>query len=168
MRLGNLAKELEYAPIRERDVTPASVKIPERMSGPKAAITSTIENSHVKYERREASSPGSLSKPTTEASLWQEAVAKVSWKLPQGLELNTSDTSTTLNLLYQEANERKDNVEKSHRRWRLKSGAEVTVRDIWGNIMIWVKRFQIIGDIAIQYDPGHASLPWVLSPSISN
>jgi hypothetical protein len=46
--------------------------------------------------------------------------------------------------------------------WRLKrkNGATVNVRDIFAKIARWVKQFKDIGDIAMQYDPVHAALPW--------
>ncbi len=27
-------------------------------------------------------------------------------------------------------------------------------------IVVWVRKFKAVGDIAVQYDPAHASLPW--------
>jgi hypothetical protein len=46
--------------------------------------------------------------------------------------------------------------------WRLrrKNGATVSVRDVLAKVVKWVNHFKAIGDIAVQYDPGHASLPW--------
>jgi hypothetical protein len=34
------------------------------------------------------------------------------------------------------------------------------VRDLADKILSWVEKFKQIGDIAMQYDPGHATLPW--------
>ena len=39
--------------------------------------------------------------------------------------------------------------------------------------MVWIRKFVEVGDIAIQYDPGHAALPWaairfLLQVSINN
>jgi hypothetical protein len=41
-------------------------------------------------------------------------------------------------------------------------GKDVVLRDIGMRILKWVDKFKDIGDIAVQYDPGHAALPWVL------
>lgn len=41
--------------------------------------------------------------------------------------------------------------------WR---GEDIVVRDIAMKIMQWVDKFKEIGDIAVQYHPGHAILPW--------
>ena len=34
------------------------------------------------------------------------------------------------------------------------------VRDLADKILSWVEKFKQIGDIAMQYDPVHAALPW--------
>ncbi|KAI5839121.1 hypothetical protein DFP73DRAFT_599118 [Morchella snyderi] len=45
--------------------------------------------------------------------------------------------------------------------WRVKyRGNEIAVRDVVDKILVWVDKFKSIGDIAIQYDPAHAALPW--------
>ncbi|KAF8535473.1 hypothetical protein BDD12DRAFT_892728 [Trichophaea hybrida] len=42
-------------------------------------------------------------------------------------------------------------------KWR---GEDIVLRDIAMKIMQWVDKFKQIGDIIVQYDPGHAALPW--------
>jgi hypothetical protein len=41
-------------------------------------------------------------------------------------------------------------------------GKDVVLRDVGMRILQWVDKFKHIGDIAVQYDFGHAALPWVL------
>jgi hypothetical protein len=49
------------------------------------------------------------------------------------------------------------------KRWKYeRNGKVIILRDICDRIMKRVGRFKQIGDIAIQYDPGHAALPWAL------
>lgn len=47
-------------------------------------------------------------------------------------------------------------------RWKIRRshGRNLILRDVFGKIVVWVQKFKEIGDIAIQYDPAHASLPW--------
>jgi hypothetical protein len=33
-------------------------------------------------------------------------------------------------------------------------------RDVYNHIASCVQKFREVGDVAIQYDPGHAALPW--------
>jgi hypothetical protein len=34
------------------------------------------------------------------------------------------------------------------------------MRDVFENIVRWIDIFKQVGDIAVQYDPAHAALPW--------
>ncbi|RPB20390.1 hypothetical protein L211DRAFT_792229, partial [Terfezia boudieri ATCC MYA-4762] len=42
-------------------------------------------------------------------------------------------------------------------KWRDK---EIDVQDTADRLVGWINRFKQVGDLAIQYDPGHAALPW--------
>ena len=47
------------------------------------------------------------------------------------------------------------------REWKLnRSGGTVSARELFGKMVAWVNKFKQVGDIAIQYDPLHAALPW--------
>lgn len=48
------------------------------------------------------------------------------------------------------------------KRWTLKdsAGRKIIVRDVLDKIAHWINKFKEIGDVAVQYDPTHASLPW--------
>lgn len=41
-----------------------------------------------------------------------------------------------------------------------RNGDTVVIRDSLNKVVEWIKRFQEVGDVAIQYDPAHAALPW--------
>ncbi|TKA63807.1 hypothetical protein B0A55_11845, partial [Friedmanniomyces simplex] len=45
---------------------------------------------------------------------------------------------------------------------KLPNGESFFVRDVLEKVSRWVKKFVEVGDIAVQYDPGHAALPWAL------
>ena len=34
------------------------------------------------------------------------------------------------------------------------------IRDVFDKIVRWIDVFKQVGDIAVQYDPAHAALPW--------
>lgn len=46
--------------------------------------------------------------------------------------------------------------------WKIKkrNGESVLIRDVVDKIAKWVQNFKDFGDIASQYDPAHAALPW--------
>ena len=48
------------------------------------------------------------------------------------------------------------------KRWKFKNhkGQVIVARDVCEKITRWVQKFQNVGDIIVQYDPVHASLPW--------
>jgi hypothetical protein len=48
------------------------------------------------------------------------------------------------------------------RQWgfRRDSNNTIKVTDILAQITKWIERFVEVGDVAMQYDPGHAALPW--------
>ncbi|KAF8532825.1 hypothetical protein BDD12DRAFT_901557 [Trichophaea hybrida] len=39
-------------------------------------------------------------------------------------------------------------------------GENVVTRDVGRKVLQWVDKFKEIGDIIVQYHPGHAALPW--------
>jgi len=52
-------------------------------------------------------------------------------------------------------------IGKKGKDWKFQfMGEEIVMRDIGMKILHWIDRFKPIGDIIIQYDPGHAALPW--------
>lgn len=47
------------------------------------------------------------------------------------------------------------------KRWKIEiNGKTVYLRDVCDKIIQWINKFKQIGDIVMQYDPGHAALPW--------
>ncbi len=46
-------------------------------------------------------------------------------------------------------------------KWRFETRhGEIDIREKFGKIVSWVQKFIEIGDVAVNYDPGHAALPW--------
>jgi hypothetical protein len=41
-----------------------------------------------------------------------------------------------------------------------KGNKEIIIRDQLEKVVEWVNKFKEVGDTAVQYDPGHAALPW--------
>lgn len=48
------------------------------------------------------------------------------------------------------------------KRWTYtrKSGETVILRDVFDKVIRWIDLFKQVGDVAVQYDPVHAALPW--------
>lgn len=48
-----------------------------------------------------------------------------------------------------------------NQRWKFQlHGREIILRDVAGKIIFWMEKVKQIGDIAVSFDPVHASLPW--------
>jgi hypothetical protein len=92
--------------------------------------------------------------------LWAVAVNTLDPELRSIIDSSHAEKLQVLSELLQAADAaQKQCVAKA---WRLKrkNGATVNVRDIFAKVARWVKQFKDIGDIAVQYDPVHAALPW--------
>lgn len=47
------------------------------------------------------------------------------------------------------------------RRWKFElNGRQIILRDLAEKIIVWIDKFKQIGDVAVNFDPIHASLPW--------
>lgn len=55
----------------------------------------------------------------------------------------------------------KKRTECEDRRWKFElNGRQIILRDVAEKIIVWVDKFKQIGDVAVNFDPVHASLPW--------
>ena len=91
--------------------------------------------------------------------LWADAAGQLSDEDKQHINFNQPDKLQILVELRADAELSKQiSIE---RRWKFvrKSGETVVIRDVFGKIVRWIDTFKQIGDIAVQYDPAHASLP---------
>ena len=77
----------------------------------------------------------------------------------ENIDFNRTDKLAVLDDVLATVHEKKRLcIEK---RWKYKKGnKEVVIRDQLEKLVVWVNKFKEVGDIVIQYDPGHASLPW--------
>ena len=112
-----------------------------------------------------SSAPQQVAPPTTNApgqDLWTKAYQKLPDDLKQQLIINNcaaTDKLQTLQDLLVTAVQAKDT--SMAKRLTLKLGDKViNVHEIAGRLVDWITKFKEIGDIAVQYDPAHAALPW--------
>ena len=91
--------------------------------------------------------------------LWKKAFDGLSDNDKESLPFTDDDKRNYLeNVLDQTARSRDACRERG---LKFKFGEKTfVVRDLADKIMSWVGKFKEIGDIAVQYDPDHAALPW--------
>jgi len=88
--------------------------------------------------------------------LWTNAYNKLPDELKQQLG---TDKLETLQSVLQVATQAKEANMAS--RLKLRWGdKEVDVQETGDRLIGWITKFKEVGDIVVQYDPGHAALPW--------
>ncbi|KAK6951746.1 hypothetical protein Daesc_006269 [Daldinia eschscholtzii] len=74
-------------------------------------------------------------------------------------DLSKREPLETLTEVLKATNEKKDECIK--KRWKVTvRGRTIILRDVLEKIAVWVDKLVVFGDIAIQYDPVSAALPW--------
>lgn len=91
--------------------------------------------------------------------LWQKALKTLDDETRASLDFNRNTKLDILKKTLKTAGDQKQIC--LTKRWKFKKGGEeVVVRDVLEKIVRWVEYFKVVGDVAVQYDPIHASLPW--------
>lgn len=92
--------------------------------------------------------------------LWAHAATELPDNIKRNINFNRPDKLNILAELHATAEQSRQRSIESRWKYTRKNGEVVIVRDVLGKIVRWVDTFKQVGDAAIQYDPGHASLPW--------
>ena len=92
-------------------------------------------------------------------NLWDQALGSLSEKDKNALEVNTTGSKLDIEELLVAARAKRDMCLKN--RWDFEfRGRAVNLRYQADKIISWLAKFKEAGDMAIQYDPSHAALPW--------
>ena len=85
-------------------------------------------------------------------NLWEIAVTRLTDKEKAHLDFGST---AKLDELLSAVESRMQECEQ--RQWTVK---QVVLRDVFTKIAKWIEKFIEVGDVVVQYDPGHAALPW--------
>ncbi|KAI4199301.1 MAG: hypothetical protein LQ350_004683 [Teloschistes chrysophthalmus] len=96
----------------------------------------------------------------SQMSLWDRAVASLSSEDQQAIDFSRADKPAILSDVLQAAEEMKQLCMQKRWKYKKKNGEVVIVRDLCEKLIKWVNKFKEIGDVAVQYEPTHAALPW--------
>ncbi|KAF4540742.1 uncharacterized protein LTHEOB_684 [Lasiodiplodia theobromae] len=91
-------------------------------------------------------------------NLWEAALQDLEPEERATISKHTQDTKPTDVL--QIVEKRGQEAWKNRISFKGKSGEVVFLHDIFAKVARWVKKFVEVGDVAVQYDPAHAALPW--------
>jgi len=76
--------------------------------------------------------------------------------------LYSSDRLTILNDVLGTVESKKELCMKNRWKYKNSNGEDVILRDLFEKMAKWVNKFKELGDVAVQYDPVHAALPWAV------
>lgn len=95
-------------------------------------------------------------------NLWQDAVEKLPEKDKKSLEISRSGSSSTaiIDEVLVGVKNSEDKVNKNLIKIRTRKGELVPLRRYFDKLTKVLIQFREIGDTLVQYDPGHAALPW--------
>ena len=94
---------------------------------------------------------------TSSCNLWKEAYNKLPDE--QKKDFENLNNLQVLQKLLDTATEAQNKC--AERQWSIPwGGRQINVREKGEKLVAWITKFRDIGDIAVQYDPVHAALPW--------
>ena len=93
-------------------------------------------------------------------NLWSQALSSLSEADQKELDLDTKIQDETFDGVQQIITAQLQTKEDSSAVIYSRKGKPVTFRVALQNILHWLDNFKKVGDIVVQYDPGHAALPW--------
>ena len=97
----------------------------------------------------------SSTSPTT--TPWKEGYEALPQAAKDDLAVDESGNLRDIEKLVIQA---RDNAQDKRLTVKTKSKKIFVVRDAFAKVAKWIERFIQVGDIAMQYDAGHAALPW--------
>ncbi|KAL8920274.1 MAG: hypothetical protein Q9208_006342 [Pyrenodesmia sp. 3 TL-2023] len=96
-----------------------------------------------------------------QAGLWDRAVNSLSDEDKRAIDFSrTGNKSAILSDVLGLAEQKREICMQKGWRYTRKNGDVVIVRDVCEKLIKWVSKFKEVGDVAVHYDPAHASLPW--------
>ena len=110
---------------------------------------------------------------TDRRQLWNEAAKSVRDSKSSDLDKELIGSHVSIDDVRDTVQDKLDECIQKRWTYTRSNGREIVLWDVLDKVMQWVNRFKAIGDVAVQYDPGHAALPWaairfVLQASVSS
>ncbi|OQE87185.1 hypothetical protein PENNAL_c0020G03071 [Penicillium nalgiovense] len=98
--------------------------------------------------------------PSSRAGLWLTALDALDPHLKESLgEILKVQKGDVVSAILKEAERKKKLC--LQKRWKAQiRGKTIVLRDLFDKIIAWVSQFSAVVDVAVQFDPGSASLPW--------
>jgi hypothetical protein len=92
--------------------------------------------------------------------LWDRALQSLSDEDKQQIDFSSSSKLSILKDVLHAVEEKKELCVQNGWKIKKRNGETIPIMDLVDKIAKWVGKFKDVGDIASQYDPAHAALPW--------
>ncbi|TGO46429.1 hypothetical protein BOTNAR_0588g00050 [Botryotinia narcissicola] len=107
--------------------------------------------------------PGAAAHVKTQSEdLWNEALKQVQFTNTSALVAAGLERLQILVEILDLVQKQELKAQERKWKWKKKNGQLIIIRVIFVKLAIWMEKFKSIGDIVVQYDPIHASLPWAV------
>ena len=93
-------------------------------------------------------------------SLWDKAVEALKDKHKHNVDFHRTDKNAILADVLEEVQKKKQECVERRLKYKRRNGEFLILYDVYEKMVKWVMKFKEVGDVAMQYDPGHAALPW--------
>jgi hypothetical protein len=97
---------------------------------------------------------------TARPDLWAQAGAALAPSDQLPIDLNDPTIPNSIGDVLKSAKLLQEKRRSKMWKYKNKKGEEIILRDVFAKIVVWVEKFKEVGDTIVQYDPGHAALPW--------
>jgi hypothetical protein len=94
-------------------------------------------------------------------SLWDEAFDALSEEDQKDLRYTRAETRFQPSQVVEVVEIKKEECVKKQWAYTNRMGQKVLVRDVLNKVVDWLEKFKQVGDAAVQFDPGHAAIPWM-------
>jgi hypothetical protein len=98
----------------------------------------------------------------TSSGLWEAAFNALSAEDREDLEFARDRKLQPSEIVRVVELKKQDCVEKQWVLYTNKAGDKVPVRDVLAKVVDWIEKFKQVADTAVQFDPGHAAIPWAV------
>lgn len=92
--------------------------------------------------------------------LWEKAAQTLSDDDKLQIDFSRTDWLVILKDVLHAVEVKKQKCKDKCWKYRKHNGDVVILRDVFEKMVGWVNKFKEVGDVAVQYDPAHACLPW--------
>jgi hypothetical protein len=105
------------------------------------------------------SAPASSPDVSTAPSLWGAAFEKLSKEDKQMFASVSVDQRVCPMALLESTRKSRDICKENQWKFEFR-GKIIVIRDLAEKVINWLEIFKAVGDIAVQFDTAHASIPW--------